>query len=88
VAAGDRLGLLAKRLENTYTRLLLNLIGERIGLIVTGDRIGNTFVYNKTAFRTVFQEQHKLFQEITFVPGPFKRHRMFAFCKVAEETSP
>ena len=77
--AGGKLG---GRWTNFYTRLLLNLIGERIGLIVTGDRIGDTYVYNKTAFRTVFQDQHQLFREISFVPGPMKRHRMFAFCKV------
>ncbi len=81
---GGRSGYLAQRLTNFYSRLLLNLLDEKIGLIVTGDRIGNTFVYNKTAFRTVFQVQHGLFSEIKFVPGPFKRHRMFAFCKVRD----
>jgi 2-polyprenyl-3-methyl-5-hydroxy-6-metoxy-1,4-benzoquinol methylase len=81
---GRRGGYLGQRLTNFYSRLLLNLLDEKIGLIVTGDRIGNTFVYNKTAFRTVFQVQHELFSEIKFVPGPFKRHRMFAFCKVRD----
>ncbi len=85
---GGRGAFLAQRLANFYSRILLNLLDERIGLIVTGERIGNTFVYNKHAFRTVFQVQHRLFSEIKFVPGPLKRHRMFAFCRVPpNETS-
>jgi 2-polyprenyl-3-methyl-5-hydroxy-6-metoxy-1,4-benzoquinol methylase len=84
---GGRRDYLAQRLTNFYSRMLLNLLDEKIGLIVTGDRIGNTFVYNKTAFRTVFQVQHKLFSEIKFIRGPLKRHRMFAFCKVRDNAT-
>ena len=79
---GSRQAYLVQQLMNFYIRVLLNLLDEKIGLIVTGKRIGNTFVYNKNAFRTVFQVQHQLFSEIKFVPSPLKRHRMFAFCKV------
>lgn len=81
-------GLLVERLSDSYRTLLLRLIGERAGLILTGDVIEGekeydwTFFFNTTAFRTLFQVQNQFFTEITFIPSPQKSNRMLAICKV------
>lgn len=74
--------------QDTYRRVLLKLLGEKAGIIVTGDPIQGerdydwTFFFNRTAFKTMFQVQNRLFSEIRFEPSPQKEHRMLAYCKV------
>jgi SAM-dependent methyltransferase len=81
---------LPPRFLDFYRKILVRMLGESVGLIVTGDPIEGedgydwTFFFNKTAFRTVFQIQNDFFSEIRFVPSPQKANRMLAFCKVPD----
>ncbi|MCK4830725.1 methyltransferase domain-containing protein [bacterium] len=81
-------GEFREKLDHLYRKTLVNLIGDSVGLILTGDVIEEeqgydwTFFFNTTAFRTLFQIQNKFFNEIEFLPSPQKANRMLAFCKV------
>lgn len=83
-------GGLVERMDDYYRMILMRLIGERAGVILTGDMIEGemgfdwTFFFNKTAFSTLFQVQNQFFNEITFVPSPQKANRMLAMCKVLD----
>lgn len=69
-------------------RLLLRLLDERVGVILTGDEIIGekgydwTYFFNRTAFYNVFVVQNPLFKEVVFKPSPQKANRILAFCKV------
>jgi SAM-dependent methyltransferase len=78
----------SEKLNDYFRKFLIKRLGERAGIIVTGDLISGdrdydwTFFFNETAFRTIFQVQNKLFSNVRFVPSPQKEHRMLAFCKI------
>ncbi len=77
-----------EKINDHFRSFILRILGEKAGVIVTGDRISSdqeydwTYFYNLTAFRTIFQVQNALFSDIRFEKSPQKQNRMLAFCKV------